>query len=141
MLKRTSHAHFSSVSRHLAECAKYRDRKRLEAYVQSDAFTGSLSAMNAADRLRAANALTDAKNRCRERLNREKPIPRAGTVRVSWKGNDELIAKAIRLAPLISDNEEYARALGIPVQAARAARYKFAGTKTAGADATQQHQR
>ena len=141
MLKSTSQAHFVSVSRNLSACARYRDSKRLTAYIQSNAFTDSLAAMNAGHRLHIVQLLTDAHTRCRERLNREQPIPAAGTVRVKWKGNDALIAKAIRLAPLISDNEKYARALGIPVQAARSARYKFAGTKSVGAAATQQHQR
>lgn len=136
MLKSSSKAHLTSVTKKLRLCGKHRDGKSLETYIQSNAFTTSLAAMNATDRLRAVDALTDARNSCRERLNREKPLPRAGSVRIKWKGNDELIAKAIRLAALYPDDEPYARALGIPLHAARVARYRYAGPKSSGATAT-----
>lgn len=139
--KTTSKALLTSVCKHLRFCEKYRDGKRLETYIQSTAFTQSLAALNATDKLRAVDALTDARNACRQKLAQEKPLPKAGSVRIKWKGNDELIAKAIRLAALYHDDESYARALGVPYHAARVARHRYAGRKSAGAAATQQHQR
>ena len=139
--KSSSKALLTSLCKHLRFCERYRDGKRLEAYIQSHAFTQSLAALNATDKLRAVDALTDARNACRQKLAREKPLPPMGSVRIKWKGNDELIAKAIRLAALYPDDEPYARALGIPLHAARVARHRYVGRKNVGAAATQQHQR
>lgn len=141
MLKKTSKALLTSICKNLRFCERYRDGKRLEAYIQSHAFTQSLASLDATDKLRAVDALTDARTACRQKLAKEKPIPKAGSVRIKWKGNDELIARAIRLAPLYPDDESYARALGVPYHAARVARHRYAGPKSMGAAATPQHQR
>ena len=136
MPKQTSSSYLTSITRRISTCARHKDLKRLESYLQTDDFVRTLAALNPEHRLAAAVAIAKAFAACRALIDQTQPLPSQGSMRIRWKGNDELIAKVRRLAPLYPRDEDFARQLGIPLHAARVARHRYVGRKSIGAAAT-----
>ena len=118
--------HLKSIENRMGHFGRYKDDKRLEAYLLSDEFARSFLALEPAQRLRAVRAITQAEIKC---ASKYPPIPssRQPRARPDWK-NPATIAKLKAAWARHGSDKGIAREMQISLPAAKIARWKFIGT-------------
>lgn len=118
MSQRTSHGHLVSMRTRFKRTTKIVD---LRAYLRSEEFVASMIAMTPDDRAQGILAAAAA-------LRGFPSIPATSSVRVkTW--DDAMIERLKKAARQYDNDADIARALRIPVSAAKRARWKYVGPK------------
>lgn len=129
--------HLQSIESRMGRYARTRDWRSLEAYLRSDEFVVSISALDADMRVRAMLAVTNAQTRCAPKMPF---IPAPGTT-APFSIKDPANERRLRDAWAKTGTDKgLAAMLGIPLPAAKSARWKVIGPlkpKSTGAAATQ----
>lgn len=119
---RSSVGHLGSVEQRVAHCARYKDRKRLESYLNSAEFLETFSALDAGLRLRALHAVHRAMAACLP-----PPPPKPGTVRGLSVKDPADRQRIIDAWKQTGTDLGLAQLLQIPLPAATTARWKVIG--------------
>lgn len=105
---RSAQSHFISITKRIGKAARYRDIKELAEVISSDAYVEALAAFSPKQRISVAVQLADAWKTCEAKA----PLVPTTKAKVSWAGNDLLLARLRKLAPLYPDDAELAKAMG-----------------------------
>lgn len=116
------------LTRKLGHVSKRRSHHELAAFAKTDAFAQGLLALSPDHRLAVLASHARAWARCEARA----PMVTPTKARVSWLGNDLLLARLRKLAPLYSSDADLAHALGQGLSASQVqrARLRFVGKWT-----------
>lgn len=123
-MKTTPQAALISLSRNLKRLARSADMTEFQAFVSRPSFMADLTRLDLKQRMKVMELLGATQNAC----NGRRPIPKTGTVRVE-KWDAAMIAKLRAAEAKHGDDKGIARELGIPLDAARVARWKYIGRR------------